>query len=318
MLRLVEGLTGPEIAQRTGLTPASVRVNLHRGMGLLPRRLARKPAMKKTDDDSYLWDGSGEPDPEVVRLETLLGSVAAPGVLPALPRQRSRSATCAAIGALSAAAAVLIVAAVAWLVLRTGARGWRVQTIAGAPVVDGVQSGLRGHPASPSRYWRMARDRRDVPRPHQPSRRSAGWTWNRIPGCNCWKRAAANTAWRSREGQSTRASGRLRNSSSSTRQAPLRSISDASTRCKWTMGVPACCVYSGWVGLDGNGREAFIPEGAVGATRPGVGPGTPYYEDAPAGYGEALGDSGFRCGGPDAAGCRARPDTVDRASAGRA
>ena len=34
-LRLVEGMTGPEIAARTGLTPASVRVNLHRGMKLL-------------------------------------------------------------------------------------------------------------------------------------------------------------------------------------------------------------------------------------------------------------------------------------------
>jgi RNA polymerase sigma-70 factor (ECF subfamily) len=31
-LRLVEGMTGPEIAERTGMTPASVRVNLHRGM----------------------------------------------------------------------------------------------------------------------------------------------------------------------------------------------------------------------------------------------------------------------------------------------
>jgi RNA polymerase sigma-70 factor (ECF subfamily) len=35
VLRLVEGLTGPEIAERTGLTAASVRVNLHRGMKLL-------------------------------------------------------------------------------------------------------------------------------------------------------------------------------------------------------------------------------------------------------------------------------------------
>lgn len=34
-LRLVEGMTGPEIALRTGLTPGSVRVNLHRGMKLL-------------------------------------------------------------------------------------------------------------------------------------------------------------------------------------------------------------------------------------------------------------------------------------------
>ena len=39
LLRLVEGMTGPEIAARTGLTPDSVRVNLHRGMKLLRERL---------------------------------------------------------------------------------------------------------------------------------------------------------------------------------------------------------------------------------------------------------------------------------------
>ena len=39
VLRLVEGMTGAEIAERTGLTPASVRVNLHRGMKLLRERL---------------------------------------------------------------------------------------------------------------------------------------------------------------------------------------------------------------------------------------------------------------------------------------
>ena len=38
-LRLVEGLTGPEIAEVTGLTKGSVRVNLHRGMKLFRERL---------------------------------------------------------------------------------------------------------------------------------------------------------------------------------------------------------------------------------------------------------------------------------------
>jgi len=42
VLRLVEGMTGPEIAERTGLRPASVRVNLHRGMKLLREKLAGK------------------------------------------------------------------------------------------------------------------------------------------------------------------------------------------------------------------------------------------------------------------------------------
>lgn len=39
VLRLVEGMSGPEIADRTGLTPGSVRVNLHRGFKLLKERL---------------------------------------------------------------------------------------------------------------------------------------------------------------------------------------------------------------------------------------------------------------------------------------
>src|SRR5205085_12014580 len=42
VLRLVEGMTGPEIAARTGLRPASVRVNLHRGMKLLRERLGMR------------------------------------------------------------------------------------------------------------------------------------------------------------------------------------------------------------------------------------------------------------------------------------
>src|SRR4051812_15416532 len=39
VLRLVEGLSGPEIAEQTGLSPGSVRVNLHRGMKLLREKL---------------------------------------------------------------------------------------------------------------------------------------------------------------------------------------------------------------------------------------------------------------------------------------
>ena len=41
-MRLVEGMTGPEIAQRTGLTEGSVRVNLCRGMKILRERLRKE------------------------------------------------------------------------------------------------------------------------------------------------------------------------------------------------------------------------------------------------------------------------------------
>ena len=41
-LRLVEGMTGPEISARTGMTHGSVRVNLYRGMQLLREKLSQK------------------------------------------------------------------------------------------------------------------------------------------------------------------------------------------------------------------------------------------------------------------------------------
>lgn len=44
LLRLVEGLSGAEIAEQTGLTPDSVRVNLHRGMKMLRERLEGRSA----------------------------------------------------------------------------------------------------------------------------------------------------------------------------------------------------------------------------------------------------------------------------------
>lgn len=52
LLRLVEGLSGPEIAALTGLTPASVRVNLHRGMEKLRAALG----VSRSIDEEYRHD----------------------------------------------------------------------------------------------------------------------------------------------------------------------------------------------------------------------------------------------------------------------
>lgn len=46
ILRLVEGMSGPEIAARTGLTHGSVRVNLHRGMLQLREKLNKGTAQR--------------------------------------------------------------------------------------------------------------------------------------------------------------------------------------------------------------------------------------------------------------------------------
>src|SRR2546430_2096666 len=92
VLRFVEGMTGPEIAARVGLTPASVRVNLHRGMKLLRQRMGVSEARAKARagkepennadkdvraptgsfmNDTYLWDQTGEADAEVQKMEQL-------------------------------------------------------------------------------------------------------------------------------------------------------------------------------------------------------------------------------------------------------
>ena len=53
ILRLVEGMTGPEIDARTGMTPGSVRVNLHRGMQQLREKLAQSSLSGETQPGSY-------------------------------------------------------------------------------------------------------------------------------------------------------------------------------------------------------------------------------------------------------------------------
>jgi hypothetical protein len=54
------------------------------------------------------------------------------------------------------------------------------------------------------------------------------------------------------------------------------------------MGAALVTVVAGWVSFEHEGREAFIPAGARCATRPGIGPGTPYFTDASHAFKNAL------------------------------
>jgi hypothetical protein len=249
--------------------------------------------MKKTetDDSPYLWDRSGEPDPEVVRLETLLGQLRQHGTPPALSDRPRRGLPVSTwtMGVLSAAAAVLLIAAAGWVVLERTRNAWSVQTITGTPVVDGVRAG-------------GARSAADV--------RLGIGEWLVTDGSSRARIAVGqigrvdvepNTRLqlmeaRGREHRMALARGTIH----ARIWAPPRffyvntpSATAIDLGCEYTLqvddsGAGLIRVTVGWVGFKGDGREAFIPQGAVGATRPGVGPGTPYYEDAPSGYGEAL------------------------------
>jgi hypothetical protein len=60
-------------------------------------------------------------------------------------------------------------------------------------------------------------------------------------------------------------------------------------------------VLVGWVGFKWHDRESFIPAGSACATRPGTGPGTPYNERVSPAYREALSTIDFTPNAPDAA-----------------
>jgi len=246
--------------------------------------------MKKSEDEqhAYLWDRSGEPDPEIVRLETVLGQLRHGGVLPELPsRNPSRMRTSRVIGALSAAAAMLLVAAIGWYAISLR-RGWTVQTVAGSPMVDGVQSS--GGVSSTARLrvgeWletdAVSRARIDV------------GSIGRVD-------VEPNTRLqvieaRGREHRMSLTRGLIH----ARIWAPPKlffvntpSATAVDLGCEYTLqvddgGEGLIRVSLGWVSFEGYGRESFIPEHAIGRTRPGAGPGTPYYDDAPAGYAEAL------------------------------
>jgi hypothetical protein len=63
--------------------------------------------------------------------------------------------------------------------------------------------------------------------------------------------------------------------------------------CAYTLevddqGVGLLHVTSGWVALQLKDRESMVPAGATCATRPGIGPGTPYFDDASQTFKTAL------------------------------
>jgi hypothetical protein len=75
--------------------------------------------------------------------------------------------------------------------------------------------------------------------------------------------------------------------------------------CAYTLevddtGASLLHVTSGWVALVRNGRESMVPEDALCATRPGIGPGTPYFKDASETFRRALTSFDFEQGGEEA------------------
>jgi hypothetical protein len=238
-------------------------------------------------NDDYLWSGRGTPDADVERLEGLLRrfrhepSAWNPGERAPAPRkQRARALVWSGL-----AAAVLIAAIVGgWWFSRDSRDGWEVATLAGRPTIGGkgVREGARLQPGG-----RLATD----------ASSRASLRIGRIgeaeigPGSSVRLLSADAT-----DNRLALERGKL----SARIWAPPRlffvetpSATAVDLGCAYTIEVDATGagflrVTHGWVAFDDHGRESFVPEGAACRTRPGLGPGTPWYEDARTPFTEAL------------------------------
>lgn len=251
--------------------------------------------------DDYLWNGEGEPDPEVERLEKLLSrhayrEPAADAVdwaadLQAASRRRLRLPWIG-IAALAAAAAVLGVA----LLLRplppgTGsADAWQAAPLEGTALLSGAP--LRGTAPLAVGAWLET-----APRSRARLEVAAVGEVRLEPDTRL--RLVAARAW---EHRLALEHGTIRASTWAPPHLFLVETPSATAidlGCVYSLqvdreGAGVLRVVSGWVALDAAVGIAYVPAGASCPMRPGAGPGTPFFDDASPAFRQALAERDAR------------------------
>jgi hypothetical protein len=251
--------------------------------------------------DDYLWDGSGEPDPEVQKLETALGRYHHNQPTPEFdqlteirPVKHGRRIFRRRFSfPLGAVAASLIIAATLFYFLRRPKPsvdlnpGWEVARLEGVPRIESKAMGANSGLAKLGVGQTLVTD--------GSSRASITLDETGRVEVDAESRLRLITNGPGRK--------RLfleRGTIHATIWAPPGEfVVDTPSAVAVDLG----CVYTlqvddsgagllrttiGWVGFKRNGHESFIPAGAACKTRPKIGPGTPYFEDASASFREAL------------------------------
>jgi FecR protein len=260
-------------------------------------------------NDDYLWDGSGEPDPEIQKLESTLGKFRHHGQPPEFPEiapvrpprfwQRFLPDHWS-FGFAVATATILLIAAVG--ILRwsqkpnsTFGSGWDIESVAGTPQVESNASGKKANGAKLGVGQTLVTD----------GKSKANISIAEIGTVN----VEPNTRLRSVGGGNGHSRLALDRGTihayiwalpgEFTVDTPSAIAVDLG--CSYTLqvddsGAGILRTKLGWVGFKLDGHEAFIPAGAVCATRPKIGPGTPYFEDASASFRESLSKFDFAAG----------------------
>jgi hypothetical protein len=250
--------------------------------------------------NDYLWDGSGEPDAAVVKLEQALGKFRHAGRVQEFadnfPAARESKQSLRSVGLwfqfAAVAASALIVFSV-WSGLRlpsetpTSGVGWGVEQVAGAPRVGTKSIGRPGEKGTLRIGQTLETDRES----------RASITVSAVGQVDI----DPETRLRLLESRTSRTRLELeRGTIHAMIWAPpgeflvdTPSALAVDLGCAYTLqvddsGAGLLRTRMGWVGFRLNGRDAFIPAGAVGETRKGIGPGTPYFEDASEEFRAAL------------------------------
>ena len=245
----------------------------------------------RAPSDDYLWDGSGERDPEIQKLESLLGKFRhdrpAP-VFPEIVRDRRwaffpwRMRLFPIVA--TAAAAVVAIAVVTFLVYGrkpapVSVAGWDVSRVAGTPRIgletisgkDGTSRLGVGQVLETDHQSRASLQADEVGQIEvDPSTRLRLLTMGAGLKRIALDRGTIHTYIWAPPGQFV---------------VDTPSAMTVDLGCAYTLqvddsGAGLVRTSMGWVGFKLNGHESFIPAGAACATRPKVGPGTPYFEDA--------------------------------------
>src|SRR5216683_2468333 len=250
--------------------------------------------------DDYLWDGSGEPDPEVQKLETALGRYRHNQSAPAFDQVAETPAVKVLKRflnlrfsfQLAAVAATLLITVTVFFVVRQRADrnlgpSWDVARLEGTPRIGWHSLGEKSGPGKLRIGQTLVTDR--------SSRASITLDETGRVEVDAGSRLRLITNGPGRKRLSLE-----RGTIHATIWAPpgefvvdTPSAVAVDLGCVYTLhvddsGAGLLRTTMGWVGFKLNDYESFIPAGAICQTRPKIGPGTPYFEDASASFREAL------------------------------
>jgi hypothetical protein len=237
--------------------------------------------------DDYLWDGSGKPEPEVERLERVLSPLRSDHPAPEVPAAVGRRPFGGMLAALAAAAAFVLAMSGAWLFPRGRGASWEVTRLEHVPAGETVAGVERLRVGEWLETGESSRARVKVGTIGQVEIEPRTRLRLVDAGAASHRLALARGVLHARIWAPP---GRFFVDTPSAVAVDLG--------CEYTLavdetGAGLVQVSSGWVGFEHGGRESFVPRGAACATRPGKGPGTPYYEDASAELRRALAEVDF-------------------------